>query len=123
LPHLQAWTHRRQEIAAEYNRILASVQGISLPRVADGREHVYHLYVIEHEGRDALMAHLTKCGVQSVINYPRALPFLPAYERMGHAPSDFPNAHRSQSRILSLPIFPEMTNDQISVVASALRGF
>jgi dTDP-4-amino-4,6-dideoxygalactose transaminase len=123
LPHLAAWTRRRQQIAEQYDRRLAEIVGVSVPQVAPGREHVYHLYVIRHERRDELAAHLAGRGIQTVINYPVALPFLPAYERLGHVAADFPNAHHNQSRILSLPIFPEMRDDQIDAVVDAVRTF
>jgi dTDP-4-amino-4,6-dideoxygalactose transaminase len=123
LPHLPGWTARRQAIAAEYQQRLAGIEGLSLPVVAPGREPVWHLYVVRHEQRDALARHLAEAGIQTVINYPVALPFLPAYARFGHQPSDFPNAHHHQSRVLSLPIFPEMTAAQMDAVAAALRAF
>lgn len=75
LPHLAAWTRRRQEIAAEYDRRLSAISGVTVPTVAAGRTHVYHLYVIRHEARDQLAAHLAQRGIQTVINYPIALPF------------------------------------------------
>ena len=62
-------------------------------------------------------------GIQTVINYPVALPFLPAYARFGHQPKDFPNAYNNQSRVLSLPIFPEMSAAQIADVARAIEEF
>ena len=123
LPHLLGWTWRRQQIAAEYDRLLAGIPGLSLPQVADGREHVYHLYVVQHARRDTLAAHLNGQAIQTVINYPVALPFLPAYSRFGHMPAQFPTAYRHQSRILSLPIFPEMTLSQINHVAHAVADF
>lgn len=123
LPHLAAWTRRRQEIAAEYDRRLQDMAGITVPRVAEGREHVYHLYVVRHEQRDALAEHLAVRGIQTAINYPLALPFVPAYARLKHTAADFPNAHHNQSRILSLPIFPEMTAAQIDAVVDGLRSF
>jgi dTDP-4-amino-4,6-dideoxygalactose transaminase len=123
LPHLAAWTRRRQEVAAEYNRLLAGIPGLDLPQVAAGREHVYHLYVVRHDKRDALAKHLGDHGIQTVINYPVALPFVPAYARLGHTAAQFPNAHHNQSRILSLPIFPEITPEQMQAVAAAVRSF
>jgi dTDP-4-amino-4,6-dideoxygalactose transaminase len=123
LPHLAGWTRRRQELAASYETLLQGIDGLCLPVTAQGREHVFHLYVIQHEKRDALASHLNSVGIQTVISYPTALPFLPAYARFGHQPADFPNAYRNQSRILSLPIFPEMTQAQQDTVAGALRSF
>ena len=123
LPYLSGWTRRRQELATNYDFLLQGVDGLGLPLTAPGREHVFHLYVIQHEMRDALARHLNGLGVQTVISYPTALPFLPAYARFGHRPENFPNAHRNQSRILSIPIFPEMTQAQQEAVADAIRSF
>jgi dTDP-4-amino-4,6-dideoxygalactose transaminase len=123
LPHLRRWTQQRQQIARDYGERLTGIDGLQLPRVAAEREHVWHLYVVQHEQRDALARHLVTRGVQTVVNYPIALPFLPAYQRFNHRPEDFPVAHRHMSRILSLPIFPEITPGQLQAVADALRSF
>jgi dTDP-4-amino-4,6-dideoxygalactose transaminase len=123
LPHLAGWTRRRQELAASYESLLHGIDCLGLPVTAHGREHVFHLYVIQHENRDALAHHLNGLGIQTVISYPTALPFLPAYSRLGHQPADFPNAYRNQSRILSIPIFSEMTQAQQDSVAAAMRSF
>ena len=123
LPHLAAWTARRREVAAEYDRLLAAVPGVVPPARANGREHVYHLYVIRHDRRDELARHLGEHGIQTVVNYPVALPFLPAYRHLGHQPADFPNAHQAQSRILSLPIYPEITAAQIQAVVQQVAAF
>lgn len=123
LPHLAGWTRRRQELATSYGVLLQGIEGLQLPMSAHGREHVFHLYVIQHEKRDALAAHLNGLGIQTVISYPTALPFLPAYARLNHQASDFPNAYCNQSRILSIPIFPEMTRAQQEAVAKAIRSF
>ena len=123
LPRLETWTQRRQHIAATYDRLLAGAPGLSTPVKVPGREHVYHLYVVRHERRDALAQHLAARGIQTSINYPVALPFVPAYARLRHTPEHFPNAFASQSRILSLPIFPEMSEVQIGAVNDAIRSF
>jgi dTDP-4-amino-4,6-dideoxygalactose transaminase len=123
LPHLEDWTRRRQEVAASYDRDLGQIEGITIPTVATGRTHVYHLYVIQHERRDALQAHLRTRGVQTAINYPVALPFLPCYSTMGHRPADFPVAHRSQASILSIPISAEITEENRGRVVEAIRSF
>lgn len=120
LPHLKGWTQRRQEIALSYSQRLGAINGISVPPVAAGREHVWHLYVIRHERRDALVRHLTDRGIQTAVNYPLALPFLPAYAHFAHRPEQFPVAHCNQSRILSLPLFPEMSAAQIDAVVAGV---
>ena len=123
LPHLKRWTARRQEIAAAYDVGLAGVGDIRLPQVISQRTHVYHLYVIRTAKRDQLREYLTKAGIETVLNYPRALPFYPAYAYLGHQPADFPNAVGNASEILSLPIFPEMTADQQDEVIAAIMQF
>lgn len=123
VPYLANWTALRQRIADEYRRLLSKIDGVKVPLVAPHREHVWHLYVIQHEQRDELAKHLSDHGIQTAINYPVALPFLPAYSRFGHKPSDFPAAYQNQSRILSLPIFAELTGAQIESVASAIGTF
>ena len=123
LPHLAAWTQRRQQIAGRYDELLAHVPGVTRPATAPDRAHVYHLYVIQHGKRDALAKHLNAQGIQTVISYPVALPFLPAYSRLEHRPEEFPNAYRNQSRILSIPIFAEMTQEQVFTVVANIRSF
>lgn len=124
LPHLRDWTRARQCVAAKYTEALRGVGDLDLPIVAPGRTHVFHLYVVRTERRDELRKNLGNAGVATVINYPKALPFYPAYSYMGHKPEDFPEGFRNQSRILSLPIFPELSDEQLAhVVESAQSAF
>jgi len=123
VPHLQKWTEARRGVAARYNKLLAGVGDLVLPKVAPHRDHVYHLYVIRTEKRDALKKFLGDAGIGTVLNYPKALPFYPAYAYLGHKPADFPVAFANQSRILSLPIFPEMTDSMINHVAEQIAAF
>lgn len=121
LPHLPAWTKARQKAAGLYDEALAGL--VATPAVRPACQHVYHLYVIQHGDRDGLAQHLAGQGIQTSINYPKALPFLRAYERFGAQPEDFPHSHAMQSRILSLPMFAEITSEQIDVVAAAIGEF
>lgn len=123
LPHLAEWTALRQERAVWYSDQLSKIDGINIPKCANGREHVWHLYVVKHEKRDELFKFLADREIQTVINYPIALPFLPAYSRYGHVSEDFPNAYHNQSRVLSLPMYPEMTTEQINRVVRAVGEF
>jgi len=123
LPHLSAWTEARRCVAACYNGLLEQLGDVITPRVAAGRDHVYHLYVIRTENRDALREHLTQAGISTVLNYPKALPFYPAYAYLGHVPQDFPVAYFNQSRILSLPIYPEMTKEMIIRTVESIDSF
>jgi dTDP-4-amino-4,6-dideoxygalactose transaminase len=123
LPHLPAWTEARRGVAACYDEVLADVGDLITPKVGPDRNHVYHLYVIRTENRDALKEYLTQAGISTVLNYSKALPFYPAYIYLGHIPEDFPAAYFNQSRILSLPIYPEMTKDMITRVVECIGNF
>src|ERR1017187_2113211 len=123
LPHLPKWTEARRRVAARYNELLAGVGDLVLPKVAPDRDHVYHLYVIRTEKRDALKKFLGDAGIATVLNYPKALPFYPAYNYLGHSPKDFPVAYSNQFRILSLPIFPEISDAMQQYVANSIKEF
>ena len=123
LPHLRAWTDRRRAIAARYQAALSGHPSITIPHETAETEAVYHLYVVQTERRAELAKHLANRGVQTVINYPRALPFLPCYDRFGATPADFPVAFALQNQGLSIPIFAEMTDEQVDIVIAALLDF
>jgi dTDP-4-amino-4,6-dideoxygalactose transaminase len=123
LPHLTDWTKARQDAAGIYDAGLNQIEDVVVPQVGADRSHVYHLYTIQHPRRDALAEHLKAHGVQTAINYPTALPFLEAYSRLKARPEQFPNAHRDQGRILSLPMFAEITEDQQRAVIDLVREF
>lgn len=123
LPHLAAWTQARRRIGARYAALLRDVPGLDLPQTAPGREHVHHLYVVRHHDRGGLATHLAAAGIATIVNYPTALPFVPAYADRGHRPEDFPNAFADQSTILSIPIFAEMRDDEICHVAEAIMAY
>lgn len=123
ISHLPAWTEARRRVASDYDRLLAGVGDVETPKVAPDRDHVYHLYVIRTGRRDALKAHLEAAGISAALHYPKALPYYAAYAYLGHTPGDFPVAYRNQSRILSLPIYPEMPLDMIEYVADHVRRF
>lgn len=121
MPMLKEWTIKRRAIAKRYDELLAGVGDLEVPKASPDVEHVYHLYVIKTANREAIQKKFSENGVGFSVNYPKALPFYPAYAQLGHTPTDFPNAHRDQSRILSLPIFPEMTEVQQDRVVGFLR--
>ena len=123
LPHLPAWTAARRRVATCYNELLEEVGDVIPPSVRADREHVYHLYVIRTENRDALMEHLSHAEIPTVLNYPKALPFYPAYAYLGHSPNDFPAAYFNQARILSLPIYPEMPEESVTHVSKTISRF
>jgi len=123
LPHLPTWIEARRRVASRYDKLLSGVGDIVTPKVAVNRDHVYHLYVIRTEKRDALRKHLTEAGIATVLNYSKALPFYPAYAYLGHVPEDFRVAYANQSRILSIPIYPEMSDETIAYVVERIGSF
>lgn len=123
LPHIHEWTRARQRVAGWYAERLSGVSGVELPRLRSGASHVYHLYVIQVDDREGLAAHLAQRGVQTAVHYPTALPMLPAYADRGFKASAFPRAVANQQRILSLPIYPEMTQDMVAWVADGIAEF
>jgi len=122
LPHLRAWTDRRREIAAEYCERLSGVSAFRLPTKAEWAEHVWHLFVVLSEERDALAARLKEVGIATSVNYPCALPFLPCYADRGHTPDEFPAAYQLSQHGLCLPLYPELTREQIDHVVATLQA-
>jgi dTDP-4-amino-4,6-dideoxygalactose transaminase len=123
LKRLGSWTRRRQSLAGRYTQLLRGTGDIRCPETLAEREHVWHLYVIKTGRRESLRAFLSDHGVATQINYPVALPNCGAYRYLGHRPEDFPNATRNQERILSLPLYPEMTEVQQEYVVEIIRRF
>jgi len=123
LPHLPDWTAARQRVAEAYDERLPGIGDLVIPEVQDRATHVYHLYVIRTGQRDALRDFLASKGVATGIHYPTAVPLLKAYEGQGHTAADFPVASRNQSEILSLPIFPELSDEAIEYTVDCIRDF
>lgn len=123
LKYLDKWTKKRQLIASEYLSMINSKEELMLPEVQNYAEHVWHLFVIKSKQRDRLKKYLHNAGIQTVINYPTALPFLKAYARFSKKPEDYPCAYRNQNEILSIPLFPEMSSEQIYYVSDTLNNF
>jgi dTDP-4-amino-4,6-dideoxygalactose transaminase len=121
LPYLDGWNAARWAHAALYDKLLADVPGVVTPYVSPDVEHVYHLYVIQVPDRDRVQAALKAAGVETGIHYPIPLHEQPAYARLGHKPEDFPISHELGPRILSLPMFPELTDEQIHYVVNTLK--
>jgi dTDP-4-amino-4,6-dideoxygalactose transaminase len=120
LPHLNSWTERRIANAAHYDRALKG-STICIPKTRSGCRAVYHLYVIRVADREAVQAKLEKAGIETAIHYPTPLPFLSCYAHFGHRAADFPVATACQRSILSIPMFAELTEEQIAYVASVLK--
>lgn len=123
LPFILQWTKQRIQNAALYDRRLAGIDGIQLPKVRPNSKHTYHLYVIKAQRRNELMTYLKEKGIETAIHYPTPLPNLPAYAYLGTKPSDFPVATALQDQILSLPMYPELEEKQIDYIADVIRSF
>lgn len=123
LPYLMRWTEQRQRLAALYDNRLRGVEGLRLPEVTAGATHVYHLYVVRAERRDALQEHLTQQGIGTLIHYPIPPHLQEAYVGLGYKAGDFPIAEKMAETCLSLPLWPGMTEMDVDRVAEAITGF
>ncbi len=120
LRHLEKWNEQRREVARRYLCGLDS-SGLLLPVEAEGREHVYHLFVVRHPERDAIRETLGKANIHSSLHYPVPLHLQRAYESMALGPGSFPYCEQWASWGLSLPIFPAMSASQVDTVCDAVN--
>ena len=123
LGHIDDWNKARNSHALKYNELLGGIANIKVPKLRPDAFHIFHLYVIRAERRDDLAAFLKTKGVFTGIHYPTALPLMPAYRYLRHQPSDFPVAYECQDQILSLPMYPELADEQIAYVAESIKEF
>jgi dTDP-3-amino-3,4,6-trideoxy-alpha-D-glucose transaminase len=122
LPHLQRWNARRAEIASAYTHALSETPVRPLARL-DGRRHVFHLFVVEAPDRDALRVYLEEAGIGTLIHYPTPIHGHPPYRRLATGLVALSVSERLCERILSLPIYPELRDDEVERVAERLRDF
>ncbi|TRX50224.1 DegT/DnrJ/EryC1/StrS family aminotransferase [Fulvivirga sp. M361] len=123
LKYLEEWTAQRIKWANMYDQLLHDIDGIQIPGKKEGCRHVYHLYVIRTRKRDALKEYLADHGIGTTIQYPTALPFLPAYKYLEHSPKDFEVSFDHQDTILSIPLYPELDEQKVQYVASHMKQF
>lgn len=122
LPHLAAWTSKRQALAAHYNTLLAD-SDLVLPVVAAEATAAWHLYVIRTAQRDELLNHLQAHGVGAGIHYPVPLHLQPAYAHLGYQQGDLPITEEVANSCLSLPLYPELTTAQQTRIADLILNF
>lgn len=122
LRHLPEWTERRRRNAQRYSKLLADTKLVT-PSEMDQVKAVYHLYVVRvpNAGREKLQGALKASGISTGVHYPIALPYLNAYRYLGHTKADFPAALKASQEIVSLPMFPELTEEQITHVARTIK--
>ena len=123
LNHIHDWTDLRIQHAAAYSALLSNMPGIITPVTHVNGKHVFHLYVIRSDKRDELQIHLKEQDISTGIHYPTALPFLKAYNYLGHSNEDFPVSYKFQKEILSLPMYPELSIKQIKFVSETIGKF
>lgn len=123
LKHLDKWTSKRIEIAQYYNSSLKGIGDLILPQDDDNILSVYHLYVVKTTFRDELQKYLKKEDVATGIHYPIGLPFLKAYSYLEHTEQDFPVTSKNQRKLLSLPIFAELQQEQLDFVILKIAYF
>jgi len=124
LAHLAQWNAERRERAAEYRRLLTAADcGINPPYEPSWSKAVYHLYVVRTEDREGMMDHLKKTGIGTGIHYPIPLHLQKAYASLSYGPGDFPIAERIAAEIMSLPMFPQLTQVQLERIVGEIRAF
>lgn len=122
LKYLDEWTNKRREIATMYHQLLYN-SNVQLPCERQWAKHVYHLFVIRVNKRDALKDYLHERGVGTQIHYPIPIHLQDAYKKLGYKAGDFPISERNAEEILSLPIYPELTTEEIEAVAGLITEF
>lgn len=123
LQHIDRWNAARRANARKYAEALAGIPWLRLPGVRSEAEPIWHVYVVECEGRDELLKHLANNNISAGLHYPFPLHLLPAYTRLGYKDGAFPNAERSCREVLSLPMFSELTDQQIAWVGHCIKNW
>lgn len=123
LPHLDDWNARRAHHARHYHSLLGDVAGLSLPTALRPDGHAWHLFVVlvHDRQREEVRQALADQGIDTAFHYPTPVPFQPAYAHLGHRRGEFPVTEELMSQCLSLPLYPEMTDEQVVYVANTLR--
>jgi dTDP-4-amino-4,6-dideoxygalactose transaminase len=123
LPYILDWTEKRIKNSLLYNKYLFGINEIVIPEVRSNSKHTFHLYVIRANNRTDLIKYLSENGIETAIHYPTILPSLKAYEYLNNNLSDFIIASNYQSNILSLPMYPELEEEQIYFVCQKIKEF
>jgi dTDP-4-amino-4,6-dideoxygalactose transaminase len=121
LKYLEAWTEARRDRARRYRAALAGTM-VRMPEERPNVRHVYHVLAVRVPDRDAWRARLTAAGIQTGVHYPIPVHLQPAHHDLGYAAGDFPVSEAVAAEVMSLPIFPELTDDQIEAVAQVFRA-
>jgi len=123
LKYLKKWIKKRQEIANYYNQSLKGVGDIKVPEILPDRTHTFHQYTIRTKHRDRLKKYLEKNGIPTMIYYPIPLHLQPAFKYLGYKKGDFPEAEKASKEVLSLPIYPELSNKGQKIVVRKIKKY
>jgi len=121
LKHLDEWNSRRRDVAEKYDKLLEDLAQVQTPYCIPSAEHVYHLYVIRFPKRDALRAKLRDLGIETSIHYPTPIHLQPPYK--GSYSSRLRNGEKAAKEILSLPMFAELTDEEVKYVSDAVHKY
>lgn len=124
LPHLDEWSAARRKIAARYGGLLSEIPGISVPQHKQDRTHIFHQYTIraKNGNRDALREYLKEQGIGTMIYYPLPLHLQECFHELGYKKGDLPESERASKEVLSLPVFPELTEEEQVYVVKQIRA-
>lgn len=123
LPHLARWSEARRERAARYGEALAAVSGVAIPATDPANEHIFHQYTLRADRRDELLAHLKARGIGCAVYYPIGLHLQPCFAHLGYRAGSLPRTEQAMREVVSLPVYPELTDSQMGEVVDAIRAF
>jgi len=123
LKYIEGWNQARYQHALKFNELLQDIPEVKCPKLRPNSSHIFHIYCLRVKDRENLIDYLKAQGIATNIHYPIALPYLPAYSYLKHQPEDFPVAYKYQNEILSLPMYPELTDEQIIFISDSIHKF
>jgi dTDP-3-amino-2,3,6-trideoxy-4-keto-D-glucose/dTDP-3-amino-3,4,6-trideoxy-alpha-D-glucose/dTDP-2,6-dideoxy-D-kanosamine transaminase len=119
LKYLDQWIEKRRQLAALYDNLLSG-SGLALPVESSGNSHTYHLYVVRHQQRDAVVSALKELGLSIGINYPHPIHMMPAYKNLGYVEGDLPVSEQLAKEIFSVPLYPTMPDQDVHSISDML---
>ncbi len=122
LKHLDEWNEARRRWASLYNELLTGAEVVR-PQGSSYGEHIYHLYVVRSQHRDELQRFLDEKGISTLIHYPLPIHLMEAYSDLGYSPGSFPQAEEHCRQVLSLPLYPEITQQEVEMIAESIVEF